>query len=69
MTPELQSQIATWRDKARQGTLSVDDMKLAIAAIRGDRKNAAATSEQSRRTKAKAEIPNAKSLLGELGLP
>jgi hypothetical protein len=67
MTPELQSKIVAWREKASAGTLTVEEMREAIASIRGDRKNAASASEQSRRTKAKAVIPDAKALLGELG--
>lgn len=64
---DLQTQIAVWRQKTQDGTMSTDDYKAAIAAIRGERKSAHAASDQSRRTKAKAVIPDAKQLLGELG--
>lgn len=65
-SPDLQSRIAVWRQKALDGTLTVEDQREAIAAIRGERKSAAATSEQSKRTKAKAAVPDAKALLGDL---
>lgn len=67
MSPELQSRIAIWRQKTSDGSMSVEEYREAIAAIRGDRKNAAVTSEQSKRKKAAKVIPDAKSLLGELG--
>lgn len=66
-SPELQGKIAVWRQKSKDGTLTVDDMREAIASIRGDRKSAAHSSEQSKRTKAKAAVPDAKTLLADLG--
>ena len=67
MSPELQAQIAIWRQKSLDGQMTVEEYRAAITAIRGDRKSAHAASDQSRRTKAKAAIPDAKSMLGELG--
>jgi len=67
MSPELQAKIAIWRKKSTDGTMSVEEYKAAIAEIRGDRKSAATSSEQAKRVKAKAAIPDAKTLLGELG--
>lgn len=64
---ELQAKIAVWRQKTRDNTMTTEEYKEAIAALRGDRKNAAATSEQSKRTKAKAAVPDAKALLADLG--
>lgn len=64
---DLQAKIAVWRQKNVDGTMTVEDYREAIAAIRGDRKSAHTASDQSRRTKAKAVIPDAKTLLGELG--
>lgn len=66
LNPELQAKLNLWRAKAVEGTLSQEEMKEAILAIRGDRKNAAAVSDQSRRKKAKAEVKSADDLLGEL---
>jgi hypothetical protein len=68
VSPELQSKIALWRQKAVQGTLSPDEMKEAILALRQDRIGAAVASAASKRTKAKAEIPDADDLLAEMGL-
>jgi hypothetical protein len=68
-SPELQSKIAIWRAKAAEGTLTQEEMREAIAALRGDRKAAQNASESStkRVAKAKAAIPDADSLLDELG--
>ena len=66
MSPELANQIAIWRQQAKDGTLSVEDYKKVISTIRGDRKAAAVSSEQSKRAKAKAIIPDAKALLSDL---
>lgn len=68
MSPELQSKIALWRQKAVQGTLTQDEMKEAILALRQDRVGAATASAAAKRSKAKAEIPDADDLLAEMGL-
>jgi len=66
MTPELLSKIAGWRAKEAAGTLTIDDMKLAIAAMREGRLNAAAASDGAKRKKARAVIKSADQLLDEL---
>ena len=66
MSPEMNAQIALWRAKALDGSLTVDEMKQAIVALRGDRRGAAVASEKSRRSKAKAVIPDGDDLLAEL---
>lgn len=66
-SPEIIAKIAVWRAKAAAGDMSVEEYREAIAAIRGDRKSAAVASENSKRKKAAAVIPDAKALLGELG--
>lgn len=68
MSPELQSKIALWRQKAVNGTLTQDEMREAILALRADRVGAAVASAASKRSKAKAEIPDADDLLAEMGL-
>lgn len=68
MSPELQSKIALWRQKAVQGTLTQEEMREAILALRADRVGAAVASAASKRSKAKAEIPDADDLLAEMGL-
>lgn len=68
-SPEMQAKIQLWRQKAREGTLTQDEMREAIAALRQDRVGAAATSEKSREKKAagraKANV-NSDDLLSEL---
>lgn len=68
MSPELQSKITLWRARAANGTLTQEEMREAIAALRADRIGAAIASDKSRRSKAKAEIPDAGDLLKEMGL-
>lgn len=67
MSPELQSKIANWRAKALNGTLSQNEMREAIIALRADRVGAAIASDKAKRTRAKSEIPDANDLLAELG--
>lgn len=66
MTPELQSKITHWRAKAVAGTMTADDMREAIAALRADRVGAAVASKTSKAAKVKAPAPDASSLLDEL---
>lgn len=68
MSPEVASQIAVWRQQAFEGTLTVEDQRKIIELIRGDRKNAAVSSEKARKTRAKKEIKSADDMLKELGL-
>ena len=57
---ELNSKIATWRQKAADGTLSLEEMKEAIQALRGGRVSAAVASEKSKAKKAPARKAPAK---------
>lgn len=66
-SPELQSRIATWRAKAADGSITLDELKEAVAAMRADRVSASYASETSKRKKAKVTIPDADDLLAELG--
>ena len=66
MSPELQSKISVWRQKAVNGNLTLDEMREAIAALRADRVGASIASTTSRAAKVKAPPPNAADLLGEL---
>lgn len=50
ISPELQNRIEVWRQKAASNTLSIEEMREAIAALRGSRKSA---SEASAASKAK----------------
>ena len=69
MSPEVQSRIAVLRQKAADGSVTLEEMKEAIVLIRGDRASAAIASETSRRNKStkKAEIKSADEMLNELG--
>lgn len=64
---ELNSKIAGWRQKAVEGTLSIEEMKEAIQALRGGRVSAAISSEKSKAKKAPVVVQSADDLLGELG--
>ena len=68
-SPEIQAKIQLWRQKAREGTLTQDEMREAIAALRQDRTSAAGVSavakERKATSRAKANI-NSDDLLGEL---
>lgn len=68
-SPELLAQIAVWRAKAADNTLSLDDMKAIVIGLRQGRMAAAsaAASGSTRRAKVKAEIPSADDMLDELG--
>ena len=66
-SPELQAQIAVWRAKALDGTLTDEEMIAALKPLRGDRIAAAQATSTARRTKAVKAIPTAADLLGELG--
>ena len=69
LSPEAQVQVQLWRQKAREGTLTQDEMRQAIALLRQDRINAATTSAASREkkatTRAKKNV-NSDDLLSEL---
>lgn len=66
VTPELQSKIALWRRKAQDGTITLDEMKEAIIAMRMGRKSAAEAAASS--GKKKKPTRSADDMLGELGL-
>ncbi len=67
MTPELNQRVAILRAKAAAGTLTEAEMAEAIVALRAGRIGAQAASDNARRKTAKAAIPDADSLLDELG--
>lgn len=66
MTPEIASKVAVWRAKAANNTLTLEEMREAIAIMRQGRLGAAAASSAARRSRAKAEIPDAEDLLAEM---
>jgi hypothetical protein len=66
-SPELQSKILLWRDHAAAGTITIDEMKEAIIALREGRISASIASDKSRAKKAVKAIPSADDLLKEIG--
>lgn len=65
LSPEDQSRIAVIRAKAADGTATTEDYKEFIRTLRQGR-TAALTATAASRAKAKAAIPSADDLLGEL---
>lgn len=65
---ELNSKIARWREKSLDGSLTLEEMKEAIVALRGGRVSAAIASGTSRAKKAAAAVPvqDSDDLLDEL---
>lgn len=64
--------VQLWRQKAREGTLTPEEMRAAIAQIRAERIGQGAVSTAAKEKKAvaakKKEPINSDALLGELGL-
>jgi pyruvate/2-oxoglutarate dehydrogenase complex dihydrolipoamide acyltransferase (E2) component len=60
---EIQQKVAEWRTRARDGTLTIDEMKEAITSLRAERQSMPPA--KSRAAKPKV---NADDLLSELGL-
>lgn len=65
--PDLQSKITMWRSKEAAGTLTIDDMREAVLALRQGRKQAAVASASSGKKSPKKPSRSAEDLLGELG--
>lgn len=72
MSEVIQTSVQVWRQRAREGTLTVEEMKVAIDAIRQERLGQGAVSTAAKEKKAtvakKKEPINSDALLGELGL-
>ena len=66
MTPELNQKIAAWRQKAVDGTLTLEEMKEAIVALQAGRVSASIASATSKSKKAPMNVPSADSLMDEL---
>ncbi len=64
---ELQSKISSWRLKAAEGTLSLEEMKEAITHLRAGRMQASIAAQATKRTAAKKAVaPPADDMLSEL---
>lgn len=72
MSEVITGSIQIWRQKSLDGTITLEEMRQAIAAIRRERTGAgvksAASREKKATTKAKAAPINSDDLLSELGL-
>lgn len=67
ITPDIQAKIAIFRQKCADDTITIEELKEALALMREGRLAAARTSDSAKRTKAKATILNADEMLKELG--
>jgi len=66
-SPELQAKIATYRQRQKEGTMTLDDWKQVFQDIRADRSSAQAASTASKTKKQpKAPARSAATLLGGL---
>lgn len=72
MSEVIAEKVQEWRRKCADGTITLDEMREAIAAIRKERVHAQDTSTKSKAKKATAAAKSAPidsdGLLGELGL-
>lgn len=69
LSAEMVNRLQEWRRKAADGSITLEEMKEAIVALRGSRKSASESAATSAsRAKATKAKPDADSLLGELGL-
>lgn len=66
MTPEAESRIASLRREATTRELTLDEMREVIRLLREGRLSAHHASATARKSKAKADIPSANDLLGDL---
>ena len=66
VSAELQSKIASWRLKAAEGTLTLEEMKEGVAFLRAGRMSAALAAVKSK-TKKTAVAPSADDMLADLG--
>lgn len=67
VSPENSAKIALWRQKAAEGTLTIEEMREAVSVLRAGRVAAQRSSDESRTKRAKKEIKTADALLDELG--
>jgi hypothetical protein len=66
MTPELQAKLEVFREKAREGILTREEMQEAIQLLADGRMSAAKASPRARVKTAKEAIPDADDLLKDL---
>jgi len=66
VTPELSAKITYWRHSLAEGTITQEEMKEAIRALREGRLAAGQATSAAKRKKAIIAIPHADDLLGEI---
>ena len=71
MSDVIQANVQLWRQKAADGTITLEEMRLAIAAIRKERVGAQEVSTKSKTaiaaTAKKKAVVDSEDLLGQLG--
>lgn len=67
-SPELLNQLAQWRQKSADGTITLEEMRQAIKILRANRESAGAVTAKSSKNGKKSSAPakSASDLLGEL---
>lgn len=69
MTPEIKAQVAVWRAKALDQTLTVDELKAAVALLREGRTSAAQVATTGvKRKKGKPAVVDMEMMEKELGI-
>lgn len=66
LSPETLSKFAEWRRKSNDGTITIEEQREAVNALRGDRRTAETPTKTSRASKAPARSSD--DLLGDLGV-
>ena len=68
ITPEMQSKLAIWRQKASEGTISIDEMRQAVRELRAGRQAAIQSASAAKKSSSKAPARSVDDLLGELNI-
>lgn len=66
--PEITAKLNLWRDKAKDGVLTQEEMKEAIVLMRQGRYSACFASKAARAKKLVEELPTAEQLIEEISL-
>lgn len=66
MSTVINSKLQLWRQKVADGSITLEEIKEAMAAIRKEREGASVRSDSAREKKAKAPAIDSDKLLGEL---
>lgn len=66
LSPELQTKFDIWRRKAADNTITIEELREAIIALRGSRRSAAEAPTKSRSSSSRSPARSADDLLGDL---